>query len=93
MDINFDGDDFNVKLEDGLKDSDRAKNQKAPTANTGPQSYSSQNYQGGTNPSSISDNNNDSLSLNTGNYNLSQAGHPFACVATFIFKVAAIITY
>lgn len=35
----------------------------------------------------------DNIKVQQGDYDLSAAGHPLACIFTFLFKVAAVLMY
>ena len=83
--------DFNIQLDNPpLGDSERAeKEKKISFQNSEPKSFSSDNNKTNYN----SNKNEDQMNLGTSDYNLSNAAHPFACIATVAFKGLALFLY
>lgn len=80
--------DFNIELDYNtiqVGDAEKAQNQ--------PQSSISKQSQPQIANSYGSSNNNDQLNVNSSDYNLSNAAHPIACIATVSFKALAIFLY
>ena len=82
--------DFNIQLDNPpLGDSERAeKEKKISFESSGPKSFSSDN-----NTTNYSNKNEEQMNLGTSDYNLSNAAHPIACVATVAFKGLALFLY